>query len=144
MSARSMASAVVLWRHSWLCTTALSLETCCRVEDLPFEVSVLFSYTTNEFLPLIKKNHQTTEVPGCFFLLSCSTLVFHPEAAQFATPFYKGQKHHQVQAPYLCPQCLYQSSPFHKRKTASRPRSVSQQIPKILTIHSSSYRSPWL
>lgn len=46
-SAGAMESAIVLHRHAWLRSTSLPVETMQKIEDLPFEVSTLFSSKTD-------------------------------------------------------------------------------------------------
>lgn len=56
--AKTVTSAISLWRHAWLRSTDLQLDTKLIVEDLPFEGGMgLFSTTTDTVLQEMDKRH---------------------------------------------------------------------------------------
>lgn len=61
---RVMASAVVLRRHSWLRSSALTPDNKAKLEDLPFEGTTLFSDQTDEVLEKFRKSKYTARSLG--------------------------------------------------------------------------------
>lgn len=89
---------------------------------------MLFVILPDEFLLTIKKPPVKLQSPWGVFLSPPTTWRCSvPKQHGFVTPFYKGQRHQQVQLPYPYPQWSYQSSLFQKRKCTSRLGSESQQ-----------------
>ncbi|XP_054835795.1 lamina-associated polypeptide 2, isoforms alpha/zeta-like isoform X2 [Eublepharis macularius] len=111
-AARGMASAVLLRRHSWLRSTALSQEVKAKIEHLPFEGDSLFSSTTDEALKK-KKARQTARSLG---VTSADRSVFKP---RYSTRYNPYQYHGRYRPrPYF-----HQYPPSRRRYTPTRQQS---------------------
>lgn len=112
-AARTMAAAVVLRCHSWLCITALPLETRARVKDLPFRCSTSFAQSSNKFLSIMKRNKQTVCSLAVSPLAPNKGQDFQQQQHGFDSHFYRGQHQlpHQI---YVCAQGQFKMSYFGK------------------------------
>lgn len=120
MSARSMASAIVLRRHSWLRNTDLPIAIRSRVENLPFEGSTLFAQSTDDFLSMMKKKQQTAGSLSVYPSAPTHGHQFSQRQPRIVTPFCRGQQ--SCQQSCLCPQCL-----FHKDNSRPQPTQHNLQ-----------------
>ncbi|XP_054846389.1 uncharacterized protein LOC129336978 [Eublepharis macularius] len=126
-AARGMASAVVLRRHSWLRSTALSQEVRSRVESMPFEGDSLFSKATDETLKKKKEDRQTARSLG---LAPADKPSSRSRYAPRSGPYHYQGRYHQ-QRPGYQQYPAYQQRPYppaqqQRRRRPFKPRPAQQ------------------